>query len=138
MKYKNGYLQVCLCKDGKRKTHLIHRLVAQAFLGECPYGYHVDHLDFNKENNSVDNLRYLQASVNAGRWSDKGRKRTIDSAITRLSKPVLQYTIGGELVKTWNNSRDIERELGFFHQNISSCCNGTYKSAYGYIWKYAS
>ena len=58
-----------------------------------------------------------------------------------------------ELIKIWNSSREIERELGIFNTNIIQCCkfweidcnkekwfkahkNHPYKSAGGYIWKY--
>ena len=40
-----------------------------------------------------------------------------------------------ELIKVWDCGSDIERELGFALSNICKCCNGTIKSAYGYIWE---
>lgn len=30
----------------------------------------------------------------------------------------------------------VERELGFKHSSIFKCCNGKYKQAYGFKWKY--
>lgn len=32
-KLQKGYYYITLCKDGKKKTHAVHRLVAAAFLG---------------------------------------------------------------------------------------------------------
>lgn len=52
-----GYKICCLKFNQKWKTFRLHRLVALAFLGE-PNGLFVDHIDNNKTNNSIDNLRY--------------------------------------------------------------------------------
>lgn len=60
----NGYLCVTLT-DGVRRVQVsIHRLVARAFLGECPIGLHVLHWDGNKRNNHFSNLRYGSAADN--------------------------------------------------------------------------
>lgn len=51
------------------------------------------------------------------------------------SKPVLQYTLYGEFIKEWPSAREAARALGYSQANISNCCNGRYKQAYGYIWR---
>lgn len=62
--YAYGRLQVKLSKDGKAKTHLVHRLVAAAFLGPCPDGCEVAHNDGDVSNNRVENLRYATPREN--------------------------------------------------------------------------
>lgn len=55
----NGYYQVSLCKDGKPKSHKVHRTVARAFpeiCGEWFEGCDVNHKDENKKNNCALNL----------------------------------------------------------------------------------
>jgi len=53
---KSGYQTVALSVNGKPKTKLVHRLVISAFLGTSELV--VDHIDTNKSNNSLSNLRY--------------------------------------------------------------------------------
>ena len=61
-----GYSQVSLSKNGISKTKAIHKLVAVAFLEHIPCGHKlvVNHKDFNKLNNNVNNLRYISHKEN--------------------------------------------------------------------------
>jgi len=61
-----GYIRVRLYENGngKWKQYRIHRLVAHAFLGECPVNKEVNHIDGNKLNNYIDNLEYVTQSEN--------------------------------------------------------------------------
>jgi hypothetical protein len=69
-----GYRVVDLYVDGKRSTRKVHRLVAEEFIIENPDGKgQVDHIDRDKLNNHVSNLRWATSSENninkAGRGS---------------------------------------------------------------------
>ena len=64
LKSSGGYLSISLCKDGKDKHYAIHRLVMLAFVGECPDGMEVNHIDENKHNNALSNLEYLTSQDN--------------------------------------------------------------------------
>src|SRR5580704_3594908 len=46
-----GHLRLKLCRDGRRQHWAVHRLVALAFIGPCPDGMEVRHLDGNPANN---------------------------------------------------------------------------------------
>jgi HNH endonuclease/NUMOD4 motif len=62
----SGYLQVKLynVNNGIQQKFLVHRLVANAFIKK-KYGYEeVDHIDRNKKNNNVSNLRWSNRSEN--------------------------------------------------------------------------
>ncbi|CAL5983701.1 Conserved_hypothetical protein [Hexamita inflata] len=61
----NGYLSINLRQNKIKKTYLIHRLVAQAFL-ENPNNYNeIDHINHDKYNNNVYNLRWISKSENS-------------------------------------------------------------------------
>ncbi len=60
----DGYCMVGLFKDGKRKTFKIHRLIALHYIPN-PNNYEcVDHKDRNRQNNSIDNLRWVTNQMN--------------------------------------------------------------------------
>ena len=57
-KTKNNYLMVSLHdREGKRKRFYLHRLVYMAFFGEIPKGMECDHINNDRANCSVSNLR---------------------------------------------------------------------------------
>ena len=62
--HKSGYLQIVLSHEGKTFTKFIHQVVAECYLGPCPAGYEVDHIDGNKTNNHISNLQYLTKTEN--------------------------------------------------------------------------
>ena len=145
----NGYLQVCLWKDGKPKSYLVHRFVYECIIGEIPEGFHVDHVDFNRQNNSIDNLRAIPASENEGRISDNGKKAQSRNGVRNgmrngaengrkaKSKPVFQYNLDGGLVAEYPSQTEASRRTGICSQSISDCCRYKRKSAGGFKWDYA-
>lgn len=51
-----GYKRVRVMKDGKTETRRVHRLVAEAFIPNPESKSDVNHIDFNRSNNCVENL----------------------------------------------------------------------------------
>jgi len=60
----HGYKNVSLYKDGKKKSHCIHQLVANEFIEKPDGKNYVDHIDKNRLNNIVENLRWVSSSEN--------------------------------------------------------------------------
>lgn len=71
----NGYLVVTLTDGVNRPQVSVHRVVARAFLGECPIGLHVLHSDGDKTNNHYTNLRYGTPAENVEDTKKHGRQR---------------------------------------------------------------
>lgn len=71
----NGYLAVTLTNGVARPQIGVHRIVARAFIGECPVGLHVLHADGDKSNNHYSNLRYGTPAENVADTRSHGRQR---------------------------------------------------------------
>jgi hypothetical protein len=69
----NGYLVACLWKNNHQKKHLIHRLVANAFLENPQNLREINHKDENKLNNLVTNLEWCthKYNMNYGKIREK-------------------------------------------------------------------
>lgn len=63
-KRKDGYVAVRLSKNGVYKSVKVHRLVASAFIPNPDNKPQIDHIDTNRENNCVENLRWVTPSEN--------------------------------------------------------------------------
>lgn len=63
--HKSGYLTTTVTyENGTRKTKGVHQLVAWTFIGPQKLGNVVDHINHNRHDNRVENLRYLTKSEN--------------------------------------------------------------------------
>jgi len=69
-----GYAYVILRKNGISKRISIHRLVVNAFVSEIPDGFVVDHINSNKTDNRIENLRILTRQENIRMSREKKRK----------------------------------------------------------------
>ena len=127
----NGYLQVNLCKDGQKKTPLIHRLVAEAFVPNPNNLETVNHKDETKTNNTVGNLEWMSRADNNNYGTHNKR-----SAEKRSKQVQMLDKQTGELLATFPSLMEAVRVTGIYQSDISKCCNGKYKSAGGYIWRY--
>lgn len=126
-----GYNRITLCKDGKVKYILIHRLVALAFIPNPDNLPIINHKDENPSNNNVENLEWCSIKYN-----NTYGTRLERSAIANW-KPIRQFTKDGLFIKEYTSLKEAARQTGFYKSAISQCCNGKLKSSHGYIWRYA-
>ena len=86
----SGYKVVCLCKRTKRKNHYIHRLVAEAFIPNSKKLKEVNHINFNKEDNNIDNLEWVTSRENKIHLLNdtRGKEKCKKSGETRFKNVV--------------------------------------------------
>ena len=147
-KSEDRYPNVILTKDGKQKTLLVHRLVAETFLPNPNNLPCVNHKDETRTNNFAGtpendykdgNLEWCTHEYNINYGSCKkriGEKNKERNTNGKLSKPILQYTKDGVLVREWLSMMEIQRQLGYRTSSICACCQGLYKQSHGFIWRY--
>ena len=148
----NGYLQVGFSKNGEYKTCLVHRLVAFTFLENPENLPQVNHKDENKKNNfvflnedgSVDkeksNLEWKNPKDNCNHGTRNERISKANQAKKgipniKLSKPVLQLSLSGDLIREWASTAECGRN-GFSQSAVARCCRGKKPQYKGFRWEY--
>lgn len=132
-KNSNDYLQVSLWKNGERKTLLVHRLVALAFIPNPNNLPEVNHKDENKENNDISNLEWVihKDNINYGTRNKKCQKSQ-KNTVLMIDKNTT------EIIREFDSSYDAAIFLGDKSKStaIRAVCRNKRKTAYGYKWKY--
>jgi len=124
------YPTVGLNKGYRQKTHLVHRLVATAFLERRENETYINHLDNNPGNNRADNLEWCTQSHNIQYAYDNGRKEGPHM------RDVDQLSMDGTYIKTWHGVHAAGRDLGIHGENISKVCKGERSHTGGFKWRY--
>lgn len=127
-----GYQKVRLSEQGKVQDFILHILMYKTFnQQDIPDGYKIDHIDGNKTNNHIKNLRCVSNSENA--LAAYYQTHT-NSAI----KPVVQCDKKGRVIRAFPSCREAARQLNLDSSTISKVCRGINKTHGGYIFHYIS
>ncbi len=125
----NGYLRVGFNVKGKCKKLLVHRIIAQTFIDNPKNLPQVNHKNEHKTDNRVSNLEWLTAKENSNYGTGRARANLAES------KPVLQISLDGRLIRRWPSAQCAGRN-GYNQGNICSCCNGKRKTTGGFRWEF--
>lgn len=113
-----------------RKTIRVHKLVALTFLGPCPDGFEVNHIDGDKTNNSIENLEYVTSRQNQlhayrvglqkpTRGSVHGRSKLTEADIPVIRARLVAGDTQGAIAKDYGVARsriyDIDRGISWKH-----------------------
>lgn len=122
-----GYLIVSLYGfNNSYKNKKVHRIVAEAFLENIGDKPQIDHIDCNRRNNVVENLRYCTAKENH------------QNKITELKRSpiVAQLDKNGKIVATFKSPKEVARTFHIWYKPILECCKHIRDSYNGYRWVY--
>lgn len=160
-----GYRVFLMVKETGEKRFQMRaaRMVAMAFIPNPENKPCVDHIDTNKLNDSVTNLRWVTHSENnlneitRERYRKVGLKRVFSDETRRkigiansnrkMSQetknkirercvPILMYSKTGEFIKSFKNVFEAHDETGAHITHIYQCCEGKRLTTGGYKWKY--
>lgn len=126
---RDGYLRVCLSRDGKHSPKLVSRLVAKAFIPNPNNLPVVNHMDENKQNNNVDNLEWCSVKYNTCYGSG------LLKAAMKNGRPVVQIE-NGKIINEFYSTQKASTETGIPQANIYKVCTGNRKTAGGYEWRF--
>jgi len=84
---------------------------------------------------SKESIKKQILSTKGVKRSESAKQNISKGRIEKLSQPVLQFSLNGDLIKEWSSLIEIKNELNYSSGNIIHAINGKYKHAYGYKWK---
>lgn len=113
----SGYYQIDLWKNNKSRKYTLHRLVASNFIPNLENKPTVDHIDRNRLNNNVSNLRWATYSEQNSRFNTFG---------VRSEKIKVINVNGEELI--FNRIKDVAE---YFNCNISNISQMLKKGTFG-------
>lgn len=116
---RNGYKQLCLRSSGKYKTVLVHRLVAESFLGD--YDLDVNHKNGDKGDNRYQNLEFVTKAMN-----QQHRFNVLGKGL----KPIILVKSG--ISFEFNSHKSASEYTGLSQSNISALSLGRRKTAKGW------
>lgn len=136
---QTGYLVVNLSRNNNRgQLHLIHRLVAITFIPN-PHNYTcIDHIDTNRNNNKVDNLRWC--TYNGNMRNNKTLNHLHSMPKTRRMSGYSYHVLSlndGKIYRTYASISSVKNE-GHDPKSVWLVCVGRRKHHHGFKWMFLS
>ena len=114
-----GYPCVSLCVDGVVTSHQVHILVLETFVGPRPLNHETAHLDSNRANPKVNNLKWVTSSENKYMNSRVFKNTKVMKITLEDAREIRElYTNGGF------TQRELCRKYGLTQGHISNIING--------------
>lgn len=127
-KDKNNYCYYSPKLDGKTKKILCHRGVYESFNDiYLTTEQQIDHIDSDRTNNKLDNLRLVSASENCQYRSDK--------IVDKNNFVIGQFDLENNLIMTYSSQSAAAKAIGVSTGSISNAVNGKCPTIKGFIWK---
>lgn len=139
-----GYTKVSLGWVKNWKQYFVHRLVWLAFIPNPENKPQINHKNWIRNDNRVENLeRCTNAENGIHSFKFLGRK---PSSLWKFwknnpsSRKIKQFLLDGTLLKEWDSMADMQRVLWFKYHSILACCakKHGHKTAFWFRWEYSS
>lgn len=135
---KDWYQILLLSKNKINCNKKVHRLVAQAFLPNPDNKPCINHKNWIRNDNHIENLEWCTIKYNNYYSFIELWRQWKKWENCKLSKKIVQYDKKWSKIKIWQWIRSAWRELWIKPPNISACLKWIWKTAWGFIWKYES
>jgi hypothetical protein len=118
-KNKSGHRHVNIRRDTKSFSRYVHHLVLEAFVGPRPDGTECCHLNDNKDDNRVDNLRWDTRLANMRDRAENGIINRCAAKITITDVPVIKALVASGLTH-----REVGKRYGIGKGAVYRICSG--------------
>lgn len=144
----SGYCVVDLRINNHTEKHLVHRLVAKAYLDDYAEELDINHINCNKQDNRSCNLECVTRKENLKHAREHGLIRTTEAQLmirdniknigrAMCSKPIDMLSLKGIFEEHFDAAADAKRKYGFDVSAIGRVANGKQMTSYGHRWKWA-
>lgn len=129
---QSGYIQATLCSNGKCHVFKVHQLVAQAFIPNPENKPCIDHINTDRTDNRVENLRWVTHKENLN-----NPLSIINNikAHRNFMKPVVQMTSDGYFKQIYRSQKHTALMNGKIYQSIYSYCKHKTNDPSGDKWE---
>jgi len=124
-KEKSGYMRIGLTNNGKTKFFYIHRLLAIAFIPNPENKSEVNHIDGNRANNMLENLRWLTNKENLNAFRSNPAAVITKGGISKRKDGIWQWTYymsGKQKTKYMKSKEDLlkfrKKKLSQYNINV--------------------
>lgn len=134
----SGYYAVSISKGNKYKATFVHRIVASAFIPNIEGKEQVNHKDFNRLNNNVENLEWVTIQENLehrdlhghNAWKGKfGYDHNCGKEVEQLDENL-------NVINVFGSINDAGRKTSIHTSSISRTCHGGTETAGGFRWRF--
>jgi len=128
----DGYIAVKLHRNNIGKSFMIHRLVLEAFVGPCPDKMECRHLDGNRQNNNLKNLKWgthkenIKDMIRHGTISNRKGSNNNRAKLNEKQVRIIKYLLKNSEISKPNIAK-------IFNVSVSNICDIHAKRTWYYI-----